>query len=44
MNYQLLESQEAEDWLWIRSYIEPILQYIDREHDHHQFNLRRSSL
>jgi hypothetical protein len=27
MNYQLLESHEAEDWLWICSYIEPIVQY-----------------
>ncbi len=44
MNYQLLESQEAKDWLWIRSYIEPILQYVDREHEHHQFILRRPSL
>jgi hypothetical protein len=40
MNYQLLESQEAKDWLWICSYIEPILQYVDRENEHHQFILR----
>jgi hypothetical protein len=31
MHYQLLESQEAKDWLWIRSYIEPILTYDDAE-------------
>jgi hypothetical protein len=44
MNYQLLESHEAKDWLWIRSYIEPIGQYNTAEQEHHQFNLRRPSL
>ena len=40
MHYQLLESNEAQDWLWIRSYIEPILYNYDPEQYHHQFNLR----
>lgn len=50
MNYQLLESQEAEDWLWIRSYIQPTIQHEDLtlfesiEQEHHQFILRRPSL
>jgi hypothetical protein len=44
MNYQLLESNEAKDWLWICRYIEPISQYDDPEQNHHQFNLRRPSL
>jgi hypothetical protein len=39
MHYQLLESHEAQDWLWIRSYIEPIHDQTD-----HQFQLRRPSL
>jgi hypothetical protein len=44
MNYQLLESHEAEDWLWIHSYIEPIVHYDTPEQEHHQFNLRQPSL
>jgi hypothetical protein len=44
MNYQLLESNEAKDWLWIRSYIEPVITYDNAEQEHHQFNLRRPSL
>jgi hypothetical protein len=44
MNYQLLESHEATDWLWIRSYIERIEEYNTPEQEHHQFNLRRPSL
>ena len=41
MHYQLLESHEAKDWLWIRSYIQPI---IDDDNTHHQFQLRQPSL
>jgi hypothetical protein len=44
MHHQLLESYEAKDWLWIRSYIEPIHNTNDVEQEHHQFNLRRPSL
>jgi hypothetical protein len=40
MHYQLLESHEAADWLWIRSYIEPI----QDEYSQHTFQLRRPSL
>jgi hypothetical protein len=41
MNYQLLKSHEAKDWLWIHSYIiEPILHYDKIEQEHHQFILR----
>ena len=39
MQYQLLESHEAQDWLWIRSCIEPAHDQTD-----HQFQLRRPSL
>ena len=40
IHYQLLESHEATDWLWIRSYIEPI----EDQYSPHQFQLRRPSL
>ena len=41
MHYQLLESHEAKDWLWILSYIQTL---IDDDNKHHQFQLRQPSL
>ena len=39
MHYQLLKLHEAQDWLWIQSYIEPINDQTD-----HRFQLRQPSL
>jgi hypothetical protein len=44
MNYQLLESKKVKAWLWIHSYIEPILHYGGPEQYRHHFNLRQPSL
>jgi hypothetical protein len=44
IHYQLLESHEAQDWLWIHSYIQPVISRINQleerlENERHSFEL-----
>jgi hypothetical protein len=49
IHYQLLESHKAQDWLWIHSYIQPVISRTNQleerlENECHSFELRRPSL